>query len=231
MSELQPSSRSGVPVSRESSVGDQLQTKGYLSPSDTSIDESVKSAQAGKDVSTPKKSHLNHIKSHQNRTFSCTQVLEQYLRKSKASLKSVSSGLGQPTTSNNDLADPTVGSPPPPLTLPTHYPYKSDYLVRPGASASSGGFCPYYTNNNSSSNHHLMMSSSPRYSTPPLPSDSMLGSPIPDYRHDQQPPQQHRMLYHYDHPGTQAQPTSQPLSLTSISPTSGVRKKNHTITT
>ena len=35
------------------SVGDhQLQGKAYLSPSDTSIDESVKSAQAGKDVST-----------------------------------------------------------------------------------------------------------------------------------------------------------------------------------
>ena len=35
------------------SVGDhQLQSKAYLSPSDTSIDESVKSAQAGKDVST-----------------------------------------------------------------------------------------------------------------------------------------------------------------------------------
>ena len=32
----------------------QLQGKAYLSPSDTSIDESVKSAQAGKDVSTLK---------------------------------------------------------------------------------------------------------------------------------------------------------------------------------
>ena len=41
-------------TSREPSVGDhQLQSKAYLSPSDTSIDESVKSAQAGKDVSTP----------------------------------------------------------------------------------------------------------------------------------------------------------------------------------
>ena len=42
-------------ASREPSVGDhQLQSKAYLSPSDTSIDESVKSAQAGKDVSTLK---------------------------------------------------------------------------------------------------------------------------------------------------------------------------------
>ena len=42
-------------ASREPSVGDhQLQSKAYLSPSDTSIDESVKSAQAGKDVSTKK---------------------------------------------------------------------------------------------------------------------------------------------------------------------------------
>lgn len=38
--------------SREPSTDHQLQSKAYLSPSDTSIDESVKSAQAGKDVSS-----------------------------------------------------------------------------------------------------------------------------------------------------------------------------------
>ena len=36
--------------SRESSLGDQLDRKGYFSPSDTSIDESVKSAKADKEV-------------------------------------------------------------------------------------------------------------------------------------------------------------------------------------
>ena len=47
-------------ASREPSVGDhQLQSKAYLSPSDTSIDESVKSAQAGKDVSTYSKKLIN----------------------------------------------------------------------------------------------------------------------------------------------------------------------------
>ena len=48
-----PVSRSSTASREPSSVGDhQLQSKAYLSPSDTSIDESVKSAQAGKDVST-----------------------------------------------------------------------------------------------------------------------------------------------------------------------------------
>ena len=70
-------------------------------------------------------------------------------------------------------------------------------------------FSPYY--------------SSPKYSTPPLPqsSESMLGSPIPDFS---------QKFYHqYDPhhqssgppPGPQA-PSSQPHSLTSVSPTSGV---------
>ena len=47
-------SRSSTSASREAAVASdhQLQTKAYLSPSDASIDESVKSAQAGKDVRT-----------------------------------------------------------------------------------------------------------------------------------------------------------------------------------
>lgn len=177
-------------ASRESnsaaSVDHQLQSKAYLSPSDTSIDESVKSAQAGKDV------------------------LEQYLKKSKASsLKLSAGGSAQaPTTSSiNDLIDPSsvVGSPPPPLTLPSahHHYFKSDCshssLIRPG----SGSFGHYY--------------SSPKYPTPPLPSsESILGSPIPDYS---------QKFYHqYDNPpGPQAPTSSQPHSLTSVSPTSGVR--------
>ena len=133
-------------------------------------------------------------------------MLEQYLKKSKAStLKSASSGLSTnvvppPTTSSiGDLMESVVGSPPP--AMPTGSYFKSDYasgshLIRPQAAASSG-FSPYY--------------SSPKYSTPPLPSsESMLGSPIPDFS---------QKFYHqYD----QA-PGSQPHSLTSVSPTSGVR--------
>ena len=51
-----PTSRSSASASREAAVvasatDHQLQSKAYLSPSDASIDESVKSAQAGKDVS------------------------------------------------------------------------------------------------------------------------------------------------------------------------------------
>ena len=51
-----PTSRSSATASREAAVvasatDHQLQSKAYLSPSDASIDESVKSAQAGKDVS------------------------------------------------------------------------------------------------------------------------------------------------------------------------------------
>ena len=49
-------------ASRDPSVGDhQLQSKAYLSPSDTSIDESVKSAQAGKDVSILVKKFINFM--------------------------------------------------------------------------------------------------------------------------------------------------------------------------
>ena len=52
-----PTSRSSASASREAAVAasatdHQLQSKAYLSPSDASIDESVKSAQAGKDVSS-----------------------------------------------------------------------------------------------------------------------------------------------------------------------------------
>ena len=162
-----------------------------------------------------------------------------------ASLKGMPSGTTPPTTSSiTDLMhDPnsSVGSPPPPLTLPSSYYKNSDYLhlVRPTASGpgtgGSSGFSPYY---NPVSAGVGMASSSPKYATPPLPSDSLLGSPIPDYRHDT-PAQK----YYYDqgmpsssgHPpptgvppsaGPQVAPSTtsaaHPLSLTSVSPTSGV---------
>ena len=166
-----------------------------------------------------------------------------------ASLKGMPSGTTPPTTSSiTDLMhDPnsSVGSPPPPLTLPSSYYKNSDYLhlVRPTASGPGGstgggpssGFSPYF---NPVSGVAGMASSSPKYATPPLPSDSLLGSPIPDYRHDT-PAQK----YYYDqgmppssgHPpptgvppsaGPQVAPSTtsaaHPLSLTSVSPTSGV---------
>ena len=158
-----------------------------------------------------------------------------------ASLKGMPSGTTPPTTSSiTDLMhDPnsSVGSPPPPLTLPSSYYKNSDYLhlVRPTASGpgtgGSSGFSPYY---NPVSGVAGMASSSPKYATPPLPSDSLLGSPIPDYRHDNTPAQK----YYYDQgmpsgpppgppsAGPQVAPSTtsaaQPLSLTSVSPTSGV---------
>ena len=124
-----------------------------------------------------------------------------------------------PGSSINDLVDPSsvVGSPPPPLTLPSansshHHYFKSDYshLIRP--SGVHSGFSPYY--------------SSPKYSTPPLPSsESMLGSPIPDYT-------RYHQVGGYDHqlsggPAGPQAPSSQPHSLTSVSPTSGVSINNH----
>ena len=151
------------------------------------------------------------------------QVLEQYLKKSKAnSLKSASNlaaNVNVPTTSSiSDLVDPSssvVGSPPPPppavSSLPSshHYFKSSDYtahLIRP---PSNNHFSPAYY-------------SSPKYSTPPLPpsTESLLGSPIPDFGSSSQ-----KFYHQYDHqnaPGPQ-QPPSQPHSLTSVSPTSGVR--------
>ena len=171
--------------SREPSTDHQLQSKAYLSPSDTSIDESVKSAQAGKDV------------------------LEQYLKKSKANtLKSASSGLNTnvvpPSTSSiGDLMESVVGSPPPAMPPTGSSYFKSEYnshLIRPQATPNSmSGFSPYY--------------SSPKYSTPPLPSsESMLGSPIPGFTN------QSKFYHPYDSQAT----GSQPHSLTSVSPTSGV---------
>ena len=64
-----PTARSSAP-SREVSTDHQLQSKAYLSPSDTSIDESVKSGKADKDVSVSnnqyqpsfyKRDMINHV--------------------------------------------------------------------------------------------------------------------------------------------------------------------------
>ena len=131
------------------------------------------------------------------------------MKKSKANtLKSASSGLSTnnvppaaPTSSIGDLMESVVGSPPPAMP-PTGSYFKSEYtsshLIRPQATPTSG-FSPYY--------------SSPKYSTPPLPSsESMLGSPIPDFTNQSK-------FYHHQY--DQA-PGSQPHSLTSVSPTSGV---------
>ena len=151
--------------------------------------------------------------------------MEYYLNKkpksngSSSGPKSASSGLNIPVpttgSSISDLVDPSsvIGSPPPPMTLPSassaHY-FKGDYthLIRP--SGVHSGFSPYY--------------SSPKYSTPPLPSsESMLGSPIPDYSryHGYDPHHQSGV----GPSGTQGQ-SSQPHSLTSVSPTSGVSFRN-----
>ena len=141
------------------------------------------------------------------------KVLEQYLKKSKANtLKSASSGLNTnvvppvPSTSSiGDLMESVVGSPPPAMPPTGSSYFKSEYnshLIRPQATPNSmsSGFSPYY--------------SSPKYSTPPLPSsESMLGSPIPDFTNQSK-------FYHHQYDSQAA--GSQPHSLTSVSPTSGV---------
>lgn len=149
------------------------------------------------------------------------------MKKSKNALQATvsSSKIATPPTTSSitdlmhDHHSSSVGSPPPPLTLPSSYFKNTDsylHLVRPGVNS---GFSPYY-------NPNVVASSSPKYATPPLPSDSMLPSPIPDFRHESP-----ASKYYYDqagpHPGPQVAPSStnsaqQPLSLTSVSPTSGV---------
>eukprot|EP00094_Tigriopus_californicus_P004988 TCALIF_04803-PB protein Name:"Similar to DLG5 Disks large homolog 5 (Homo sapiens)" AED:0.05 eAED:0.05 QI:159/0.84/0.87/0.96/0.93/0.93/33/0/2582 len=149
-----------------------------FTPSDHSIDESVKSGHAEK------------------------EVLERYLKKSSSTKLhqplSLSGTIGESEQSNNpevattpidNLSSPILSSPPPPMSLTgTNTAYaalKAMHDIKPPDSAhlmrsTASGFSPYFP---SSIGHH----SSPRYASPPplvsvASGDSLLGSPIPDVR-------------------------------------------------
>jgi len=193
-------------ISRDSSLGDRLKSisrdgsedrkGGYMSaltPSDTSIDDSVKSGNVGKDVL------LKYLKQKPSRLATSdsdhTSPIEQ-----------LSPPLPMQTQSlyKADL---------PKSTAEYYHHLHATSLTRPTPS----GFSPYFPAHQhpptpaSMALHQIM--SSPRYSSPPplLPptvsGESILGSPIP------RPYEDHSRLY---------PPLEPPQSLSSISPTSGL---------
>jgi len=190
-------------ISRDSSLGDRLKSisrdgsedrkGGYMSaltPSDTSIDDSVKSGNVGKDVL------LKYLKHKPSRLATSdsdhTSPIEQ---------------LSPPLTmQSNSLYKPDL----PKSTAEYYHHVHGPSLTRPAPS----GFSPYFPSHQhpptpaSMALHQIM--SSPRYSSPPplLPptvsGESILGSPIP------RPYEDHSRLY---------PPLEPPQSLSSISPT------------
>lgn len=193
-------------ISRDSSLGDRLKSisrdgsedrkGGYMSaltPSDTSIDDSVKSGNVGKDVL------LKYLKHKPSRLATSdsdhTSPIEQ---------------LSPPLTmQSNSLYKPDH----PKSTAEYYHHVHGTSLTRPAPS----GFSPYFPSHQhpptpaSMALHQIM--SSPRYSSPPplLPptvsGESILGSPIP------RPYEDHSRLY---------PPLEPPQSLSSISPTPGL---------
>lgn len=194
----------GQALSRDSSLGDRLKSlsregsedrKGgfmsALTPSDTSIDDSVKSVTVGKDVLAK---YLGKIKPPRLATSDSehTSPVEQ---------------LSHPMASlQHHYKDPReLGH----SKAAEYYHLHSSLHGRSSAS----GFSPYFPAHQNPGTHTSMalhqMMSSPRYSSPPpllppTPGDMGLGSPIPRHYED------HSRLY---------PPLEPPQSLSSISPT------------
>lgn len=193
-------------ISRDSSLGDRLKSisrdgsedrkGGYMSaltPSDTSIDDSVKSGNVGKDVL------LKYLKHKPSRLATSDSDHTSPIEQLSPPLTMQSQSLYKPDLQKS--------------TAEYYHHLHGTSLTRPAPS----GFSPYFPAHQhpptpaSMALHQIM--SSPRYSSPPplLPptvsGESILGSPIP------RPYEDHSRLY---------PPLEPPQSLSSISPTSGL---------
>jgi hypothetical protein len=166
-----------------------------LAPSDHSIDESVRSGHAGKEVGAL--SAFSRWKCITNHTRLCFQELEKYIRRasqSQTGVKSTSPPMAAQASYSKLMASavspsPPLSSPPPSLTLSLAGGGSSAYAALKAAKAGGGGqyFAPPYGHAHGHAHQpqapHLH--SSPRYSSPPplvsaLPgSDALLPSPIP----------------------------------------------------
>jgi hypothetical protein len=189
--------------SRDSSLGDRLRDGsedrkgGYLSaltPSDTSIDDSVKSVNVGK------------------------EVLAKYLGKIKPPRPATSDS--EHTSPVEQLSHPMALQQPPykdPRDLGGHGKAAAEYYhLHPSlhGRSSTSGFSPYFPPHQQATNPAslgLHQMASPRYSSPPpilppTPGDMALPSPVP------RPYEDHRLY----------PPLEPPQSLSSISPTSGL---------